>query len=258
MQEGFKHKNPQVKAESLRFLIRCLRTTPTPPTKPEIQIVGEATTKLLGDTAEPVRAAAQEALGTLMKIIGERAMIQFLDPVDDIRKAKIREFFEKAEVKAKQRTAPPPKANGPPAKRPGAATGPGKSVGKPAGGPTSGIARTSSLKRPGSVASSVDREPDSPKKSTIVRPGMRPPATTSSTASSSTGSAPPSRFAPRQSVVPSARVGSPVQPPPQKKVVNDDPPKLSRGIMGRVPPIPLYVFYSGLMGRMLLHRQSHR
>jgi protein STU2 len=237
MQEGFKHKNPQVKAESLRFLIRCLRTTPSPPNKAETQIVGEAAIKLLGDTAEPVRAAAQEALGTLMKIVGERAMIQFLDPVDDIRKAKIREFFEKAEVKAKQRTAPPPKANGPGAKRPGAANGPkaGGGVAKVAGG-ASGIARTNSLKRPGSTASSVDREPDSPKKSTIVRPGMRPPTTTSSSASSSAGSAPPSRLGPRQSVVPSARAGSPVQPPAPKKAPSDDPPKLSRGLMGRVLP----------------------
>jgi cytoskeleton-associated protein 5 len=163
-------------------------------------------------------------------------MIQFLDPVDDIRKAKIREFFEKAEVKAKQRTAPPPKPAGPGAKRPGAPNGKvGGGVAKVAGG-ASGIARTGSLKRPGSVASSVDREPDSPKKPTIVRPGMRPPTTTSSSASSSTGTAPPSRFGPRQSVVPSARAGSPVQPPAPKKAPSDDPPKLSRGLMGRVLP----------------------
>ena len=102
-----KHKNPQVKAESLRFLVRCLKSTPIVPSKSEISVIGEACVKLLTDTNEPVRVAAAEGLGTLMKIIGERPMIQFLDGVDDLRKAKIMEFFEKAEIKAKQR---PPQA----------------------------------------------------------------------------------------------------------------------------------------------------
>jgi len=256
MQEGFKHKNPQVKTESLKFLVRCLRTTPFAPTKQETQIIGEACTKLLADTVEPVRVAAQEALGTLMKIIGERAMIQFLDGVDDIRKAKIKEFYEKAEIKARQRPVPTAKAagggpsakRGPPAATGGTVGGPTKTIGKPAtttaaaATGASGIARTSSLKRPVSTASSiaVEREPDSPKKATIARPGMRPPATSSSSsASSATGGAPASsRFAPRQSMAPAARSGSPVQASAPKKVVTEEPPKLGRGLMGRVAPPP--------------------
>src|SRR5437762_129553 len=147
-----KHKNPQVKTETLRFLVRCLRTTPFAPLKGETTIIGENCTKLLNDTFEPVRNAAAEALGTLMKIVGERAMIQFLDGVDDIRKAKIKESFEKAEIKARQR--PQPKPTGPAGK---GKLGNARPVGIRPGGP----ARPTSLKRPISTASSVEtKEPD--------------------------------------------------------------------------------------------------
>jgi protein STU2 len=219
IQEGMRHKNPQVKTESLKFLVRCLRTTPFAPTKGEITSIGESCTKLLGENFEPVRQAAQEALGTLMKIVGERAMIQFLDGVDDIRKAKIKEFFEKAEIKARAR--PEPKAA--PAKtRPAAVsggnTGPRPSSMRP------GAAKPAPLKRPSSTIS-VDKDLDSPKKPTIARPSsMKPPATTS-------------RLAHRQSVVPPARTASPTHAPAPKKPVVEDPPaapKLGRGLMGRV------------------------
>lgn len=147
-------------------------------------------------------------------------MIQFLDGVDDIRKAKIKEFFEKAEIKARAR--PEPKA--------------AASKGKPAAGGAPG-ARPSSmrpagakgapapLKRPTSTVS-VDKEPDSPKKTTgIARPGVKPPGI----------AAPGSRLGNRQSLAP-ARMGSPT-PAPKKPVVEDVPtaaPKLGRGLMGRV------------------------
>ncbi|KAL4798565.1 armadillo-type protein [Aspergillus venezuelensis] len=119
--EFVKHKNPQVKQETVKFLIRCLRTTRTVPAKPEIKSIAEAATKLLTDSSEVNRAGGAEILGTLMKIMGERAMIPFLDGLDDIRKTKIKEFFETAEVKAKDRPKPivgPPKAAPPSAKKP--------------------------------------------------------------------------------------------------------------------------------------------
>lgn len=219
IQEGMKHKNPQVKTESLRFLVRCLRTTPFAPTKSETQVIGESCTKLLADTFEPVRAAAQEALGTLMKIVGERQMIQFLDGVDDIRKAKIKEFFEKAEIKARARPEPKPAA----AKgKPGSGSGPNaRPVSmRPAG--TKSV--PAPLKRPTSTIS-MDKEPDSPKKTGIARPGVKPHG----------AAVPASRLAARQSLAP-ARMGSPT-PAPKKPAVEDAPvaaPKLGRGLMGRV------------------------
>lgn len=129
--EFLKHKNPQVKQETLRFLIRCLRTTRDVPSKPEAKSIADAATKLLTESSEATRSGGAEILGTLMKIIGERAMNPYLDGLDDIRKTKIKEFFDTAEVKAKERPKPivgPPKglalpggAKKPIAKRPPAA-----------------------------------------------------------------------------------------------------------------------------------------
>lgn len=111
--EYLKHKNPQVKSETLKFLIRCLKTTREAPSKPEVKLIAEASTKLLTESVEATRAAGAEALGTLMKIMGERAMGPYMDGLDDIRKTKIKEFCDAAEVKAKDKpkpVAPPPKA----------------------------------------------------------------------------------------------------------------------------------------------------
>ena len=118
--EFLKHKNPQVKSETLGFLIRCLKTTRTAPSKPEVKSIADAATKLLAESTEATRAAGAETLGTLMKIMGERQMQQYLEGLDDIRKQKIKEYCDAAVVKAKDKpkpVAPPPKAAPPPQKR---------------------------------------------------------------------------------------------------------------------------------------------
>lgn len=102
------HKNPNVKAETIKFLVRCLRTTRDVPSKEEQKRIADAGTKLLTESTENLRAGGAEILGTLMKIIGERAMNPYLDGLDDIRKAKIKEFFDTAEVKAKEKPKPAP------------------------------------------------------------------------------------------------------------------------------------------------------
>jgi protein STU2 len=106
------NKNPQVKYETVKFLIRCLRTTRSVPSKSEQKSIADAATKLLTESTEQMRSGGAEILGTLMKILGERAMGPYLDGLDDIRKTKIKEYFDTAEVKAKER----PKAVAPPAK----------------------------------------------------------------------------------------------------------------------------------------------
>lgn len=129
--EFLKHKNPQVKQETVKFLIRCLRTTRVAPLKPETKSIAEAATKLLTESSEVTRSGGAEVLGTLMKIMGERAMGPYLEGLDDIRKTKIKEYFDVAEVKAKDKPkpdAPPPKTAPVPqkklvAKKPGAAGG---------------------------------------------------------------------------------------------------------------------------------------
>ncbi len=110
--EFLKHKNPQVKLESVRFLIRCLRSTRDVPSKAEVKLIADAATKLLTESSEVLRSAAAEVLGTLMKILGERAMGPYLEGLDEIRKTKIREFCDAAQVKAKEKpkAAPPPAA----------------------------------------------------------------------------------------------------------------------------------------------------
>lgn len=115
------HKNPQVKLETLKFLIRCLKTTRVAPSKPETKSIADAATKLLTDTSEVARSGGAEILGTLMKIMGERAMGPYLEGLDEIRKTKIKEYFDAAIVKAKDKpkpvVAPPPKAAPPSQKR---------------------------------------------------------------------------------------------------------------------------------------------
>jgi len=110
--EYLKHKNPQIKQETVKFLIRCLRTTRDVPSKPEQKSIADAGTKLLTESAPAIREGGAEILGTLMKILGERAMNPYLDGLDDIRKTKVKEYFGTAEVKAKDRPKPivaPPK-----------------------------------------------------------------------------------------------------------------------------------------------------
>ncbi|KAL8796222.1 MAG: hypothetical protein Q9195_001337 [Heterodermia aff. obscurata] len=116
--EFLKHKNPQVKAETLKFLIRCLKTTREAPSKPETKSIADAATKLLTESVEATRSGGAEVLGTLMKIMGERAMGPHMEGLDDIRKTKIKEYFDAAEVKAKDKPKPvaaPPKAAAAPA-----------------------------------------------------------------------------------------------------------------------------------------------
>ncbi|OLN87603.1 Spindle pole body component alp14 [Colletotrichum chlorophyti] len=123
------HKNPQVKEGTMKFLIRCLRTTRDVPSKPEIATIVESGKKLLSESSEGLRSGGAEILGTVMKIIGERAMNPHMEGLDDIRKTKVKEFFETAEVKAKEKPKAPPPAAKPPAGPPKRLVG-GK---KPAG-----------------------------------------------------------------------------------------------------------------------------
>ncbi|PHH83020.1 hypothetical protein CDD82_3932 [Ophiocordyceps australis] len=116
------NKNPQVKEGTMKFLIRSLRSTLKVPDKPEIVSICDSGKKLLSESSPALRDGGAEILGVVMKIIGERAMSPYLDGLDEIRKTKIKEYFETAEVKAKSKPKPAPPAKQAPAasKRPGA------------------------------------------------------------------------------------------------------------------------------------------
>lgn len=97
---AIKHKNPNVKTESIRFLVRCLRTTKSAPAKTDIKPIAEALLAACSDGSGDVRDAGTQGLGTLMRLIGERPMNPYLDRLDDIKKGKVHEEFVKATVKA--------------------------------------------------------------------------------------------------------------------------------------------------------------
>ncbi|GMM33679.1 Stu2 protein [Saccharomycopsis crataegensis] len=100
-----KSKIPKVKEEVHKFLTKCLSKTPVIPTQGEIEMIMNQSIKTSADSQAPVRNAAQETIGTLMKVVGERPLNQYMDKFDDIKRKKIKEFFEKAEVSVKPTSA---------------------------------------------------------------------------------------------------------------------------------------------------------
>lgn len=216
---GFlKHKTPQVRIETAKFLSRCLQTTKTVPKPNEIKLIIEAGIVLQSDTQEPVRTEAAQILGIMMKIIGERAMNPFLDGVDDIKKGKIKEFYETAQIKAKPGKAAPATASAPApspvASRPAAASkappggrpllrkklSPGSSTTAPparpaAAEPAAAVARpkpgppSAAARRPGGLLSPIKTRSEAPPVSSLHEQ-LSP---TSATAPSAAPGAPPAR-----------------------------------------------------------------
>lgn len=103
-----KHKNPQVKEQTFRFLVRSLRSTRIAPSlKTDLKPLADALLLGMEDSFGPVRDSAAEGLGTLQKVVGDRPMAAILDGLDEIKKKKVQEFAEKAEVKCKGAAAAP-------------------------------------------------------------------------------------------------------------------------------------------------------
>jgi protein STU2 len=243
--EFLKHKNPQVKLESTRFLIRCLKNTREPPQPPEIKSIADAATKLLTESQETQRSAGAEVLGTLWKIMGDRAMGPFLNDLDEIRKTKIKEFYESAEVKAKNKPKP---AAAPPKPAPNAQKRMGM-VGK----------KPPALAAPG-IKKPVELPVEEPVRSPAPRPASRP---VSKIGPPKSGLATPSGLrapgglqkripGPSSLSSPARRVASPVE-----EVAPAPPPKIgmgpNRGLAGRplarpAPETQPSVTPSGLAG----------
>ncbi|TSQ92631.1 Cytoskeleton-associated protein 5 [Bagarius yarrelli] len=141
------NKNPSIKQQASLFLARSFRhCTPTTLPKSVLKPLCAALLKQVNDSAPEVRDAAFEALGTAMKVVGERAVNPFLADVDKLKLDKIKECADKVELvggkkgeggggqkKEKPAAKPPPveeppaKPAGPPKKAPAAkAAGPSK------------------------------------------------------------------------------------------------------------------------------------
>jgi cytoskeleton-associated protein 5 len=108
------NKNPQVKEGACKFLTHCLATSKQAIAPPQLKPVSEALATLLEDSYAGARDEAASAFGTLMKMVGERPLAVVMDSLADVRKAKVKEAYEKATVKAKAGASaapkPPPKA----------------------------------------------------------------------------------------------------------------------------------------------------
>lgn len=99
---ALENKNPAVKAETAAYLARCF--THTPPANLNKKLLKSYTgmlLKTLNESDPTVRDNAAEALGTAMKLIGEKAMMPFLTDIDNLKMTKIKECSDKAVIVVK-------------------------------------------------------------------------------------------------------------------------------------------------------------
>lgn len=217
------NKNPQVKLETTKVLVRALKTTKEAPSIPEVKTIADASIKLLSDSQGPQRDAGAEVLGVLLKMMGERIMNTHFEHLTDIQKTKIKEFCETAETRAKYKpkaAAPPPK----PAAAPAATKKPTLGAKKPA--PAARKAPT-----PAPAEETPAPAPLLPKPT--ARPGIAKP-----------GAAPASRLGLKPSGIGLAGkkptgLGAPSSPqrqPTSSSAYDEEiapPPKIARGLTGR-------------------------
>ncbi|XP_063985359.1 protein mini spindles isoform X2 [Diachasmimorpha longicaudata] len=96
---ALENKNPAVKAETAAFLARCFARTPPPNlTKKLLKAYSGALLKTLNESDPTVRDSSAEALGTVLKLVGEKAMTPFLGDLDNLKMSKIKECAEKAVI----------------------------------------------------------------------------------------------------------------------------------------------------------------
>uniref|UniRef100_A0A8C5I3L6 TOG domain-containing protein n=1 Tax=Gouania willdenowi TaxID=441366 RepID=A0A8C5I3L6_GOUWI len=127
------NKNPSIKQQASLFLARSFRhciqaTLPKSVLKPFCA----ALIKQVNDSAPEVRDAAFEALGTAMKVVGEKAVNPFLADLDKLKLDRIKESADKVELPGGKKGAggggaeKKPAAKAPPAEAPPKSSGPPK------------------------------------------------------------------------------------------------------------------------------------
>lgn len=96
------NKNPQVKAETAGFLGRAFcYCTPTILSKKLLKAFTTDLLKTLNESDANVREQSAVALGTALKVVGEKVMMVFIADVDILKMQKIKEASEKVEMKVK-------------------------------------------------------------------------------------------------------------------------------------------------------------
>jgi len=180
------HKNPAVKAGTVRFLARCLQSTTTAPSSADIKTMASMLLISLGDGAGDVRDAAAHAMGTLLKLAGERPMAPFMEQLDDIKRTKVQE--EAGNVTLATRGAAPPKSAG---------------IRPPSSVPPASAARGASAPLRAPIRPQQDRAPPAP----------RPPALPAEAASAHASNKPiAARVASQKPAVPRAPATAPSGP----------------------------------------------
>jgi len=158
---NLKHKTPTVVTETAKFLARCFAKCPGALVTNKKMVKGyvSALVESLNHSDPKVRDGASEALGVLMKVLGEPAIMKLMPDVEAIKVTKIKEFMEKAELTGKlPKAAPaapaPAKATDTEAPRAKVVKPKGAKTAKAGGGgPPRAGAKTSSS-APGSASSS--------------------------------------------------------------------------------------------------------
>ncbi|XP_047658856.1 cytoskeleton-associated protein 5-A-like isoform X2 [Tachysurus fulvidraco] len=154
------NKNPSIKQQASLFLARSFRhCTPTTLPKNLLKPFCVALLKQVNDSAPEVRDAAFEALGTVLKVVGERAVNPFLADVDKIKVDKIKECAEKVEMPGGKRAGGQMKEQSAPKAQPSAA--PAKASAPAKKTPTASAAKTS--------APSKKAKPSAPKGTAAVK-----------------------------------------------------------------------------------------
>uniref|UniRef100_W4VRR1 Putative microtubule-associated protein n=1 Tax=Corethrella appendiculata TaxID=1370023 RepID=W4VRR1_9DIPT len=156
--EALANKNPNVKMETALFLARAFsKTLPTVLNKKLLKAFTAALLKTLNESDPNVRDASADAIGTAMKLVGEKAISPYLTEVDALKMAKVKESFEKAVItvkitgikKERPATAPAAAMKGgsiepKPVARPATAANSKKAPANKSKPPTSGVLKSSS------------------------------------------------------------------------------------------------------------------
>ncbi|KFO85503.1 Cytoskeleton-associated protein 5 [Buceros rhinoceros silvestris] len=149
------NKNPTIKQQTSLFIARSFRhCTPSTLPKSLLKPFCAALLKHINDSAPEVRDAGFEALGTALKVAGEKAVNPFLADVDKLKLDRIKECAEKVELVYGKKTG-------------GAAE---KKEGKPLTGKTSALSGTGGDKETKDAAI----KPGPLKKAPVVKSGGLP------------------------------------------------------------------------------------
>ncbi|XP_010023181.1 PREDICTED: cytoskeleton-associated protein 5 isoform X2 [Nestor notabilis] len=149
------NKNPTIKQQTSLFIARSFRhCTPSTLPKSLLKPFCAALLKHINDSAPEVRDAGFEALGTALKVAGEKAVNPFLADVDKLKLDRIKECAEKVELVYGKKTG-------------GAAE---KKEGKPVSGKTPALSGSSGDRETKDAAS----KPGPQKKAPAVKSGGPP------------------------------------------------------------------------------------